>query len=469
MTEGLVLVTDDDPQIRRLVARALQKAGYEVQTCSNGEECLAALSTVLPEAVCLDLDMPGLGGLETLKRIRARHRLLPVVILTADTAVDSVVAAMQEGAYDYLVKPIDFTALTTRIRNAVDRSRMSVRLLELERETKDGGYPGIVARSPAMKKLFGRMDRVTASDATVLIYGESGTGKELVARAIHRESGRAKGPIVAVNCAAIAETLQESELFGHEKGAFTGATEQHKGRFEQADQGTLFLDEIGELSLSLQAKLLRVIQERSFHRIGGSAEVTSDFRLVAATHNDLCAEVEAGRFRQDLYFRVAVLELHVPPLREREADVALLSRHFLEELARQTGTDLSLSPDAGALLESFPWPGNVRQLANVIQKAAVFCETHIITEDDLPDEVRQNGFRPASPEGSALESSRGGESRPDPGSRGERPDAFKLDSIERTTIMAALEAAKGNVPLASRLLGISRPTLYRKLKTYRIR
>jgi len=272
-----------------------------------------------------------------------------------------------------------------------------------------------------------------------------------------------------VNCAAIAETLQESELFGHERGAFTGATEQRKGRFEQADQGTIFLDEIGELSLSLQAKLLRVIQERSFHRIGGAAEVTSDFRLVAATHRDLRADVEAGTFRQDLYFRVAVLELHVPPLREREGDVALLSRHFLDELARQTGTDLSLSPDAGALLESFPWPGNVRQLANVIQKAAVFCETHIITEDDLPDEVRQNGFRPASPEGSALESSRGGESRPDPGSRGERPDAFKLDSIERTTIMAALEAAKGNVPLASRLLGISRPTLYRKLKTYRIR
>jgi len=469
LTVGLVLVTDDDAQMRRLVARALQKAGYEVQTCSNGEECLAALSTVLPEAVCLDLDMPGLGGLETLKRIRERHRLLPVVILTADTAVDSVVAAMQEGAYDYLVKPIDFTALTTRIRNAVDRSRMSVRLVELERETKDGGYAGIVARSPAMKRLFGRMDRVTASDATVLIQGESGTGKELVARAIHRESGRVEGPFLALNCAAIADTLQESELFGHERGAFTGATEQRKGRFEQANQGMFFLDEIGELSLSVQAKLLRVIQERSFHRIGGAAEVTSDFRLVAATHRDLRAEVDGGRFRQDLYFRVAVLELQVPPLREREGDVALLSRHFLDELRRQTGTDLSLSPDACALLESFPWPGNVRQLANVIQKAAVFCETHIITGDDLPDEIKQNGFRPASPEGNATESSRRGESPPDPDSGDERPEAFKLDSIERTTIMAALEAAKGSVPLASRLLGISRPTLYRKLKTYRIR
>ena len=426
---------------------------------------------MVPEAVCLDLDMPGLGGLETLRRIRARHRLLPVVILTADSAVDSVVVAMQEGAYDYLVKPVDFTALTTRIRNAVDRSRMAVRLLELERATRDGGFPGIVARSDSMKKLFGRMDRVTASDATVLIYGESGSGKELVARAIHRESGRAKGPFVAVNCAAIADTLQEAELFGHEKGAFTGATEQRKGRFEQADQGTLFLDEIGELSLSLQAKLLRVIQERSFHRIGGAAEVASDFRLVAATHRDLRAEVEAGTFRQDLYFRIAVLELHVPPLREREGDVALLAGHFLDELTQRSGRGLSFAPEALFALESFSWPGNVRQLANVIQNAAVFCDTDVITEDDLPDEVRQNRSWPAPREETRVESSAELESSAGSASRREREptEGFKLDGIERTTILGALEAAKGNVPRASRLLGISRPTLYRKLKKYGIR
>lgn len=469
-SEGLVLVGDDDPQLRRLVARSLERSGYQVKSYPTGEDCLAALSHVLPDAVCLDLDMPGLGGLETLKRIRARHRLLPVIILTGDSAVDSVVAAMLEGAYDYVVKPIDFTALTTRIRNAVDRGRMSVRLLELEREARDHGYAGIIARSEVMRKLFGRMDRVAARDATVLIQGESGTGKELVARGIHLESGRASGPFVALNCAAITETLQESELFGHEKGSFTDATEQRKGRFEQADQGTLFLDEIGELSLSLQAKLLRVIQERSFHRIGGAGEVSSDFRLVAATHRDLRGLVDAGRFRHDLYFRVAVLELEVPPLREREGDVVLLCEYFLAQLNEKCGTELSFASEALGVLESFEWPGNVRQLANVIEQAAVFCDDDVITLDDLPDEITrtglQVGLRPAEPSRAADKSGS------PPGSTeivNGRAGGFKLESLEKTMILQALEAAKGNVPSASRLLGISRPTLYRKLKKYGIR
>ncbi len=469
---GLVLVVDDDPQLRRLVARSLERSGYQVESYPTGEDCLAALSHVLPDAVCLDLDMPGLGGLETLKRIRARHRLLPVIILTGDSAVDSVVAAMLEGAYDYVVKPIDFTALTTRIRNAVDRGRMSVRLLELEREAKDRGYPGIVARSEGMRKIFGRMDRVAASDATVLIQGESGTGKELVARAIHLESGRANGPFVALNCAAIAETLQESELFGHEKGAFTGATEQRKGRFEQADQGTLFLDEIGELSLTLQAKLLRVIQERSFHRIGGMDEVASDFRLVAATHRGLRGLVEAGTFRDDLYFRVAVLELEVPPLRDRDGDIPLLCEYFLAQLNERSGTELSFTPEALEALGSFAWPGNVRELANVIEQAGVFCDHEVITLDDLPEEITTHNSRVAL---RRRESSPASIRRGNPAGSGSGSgvnghiDDFKLENIEKAVIIQAIEAAKGNVPSASRLLGISRPTLYRKLKKYGIR
>jgi len=420
--------------------------------------------------------MPGLGGLETLVQIHARHRLLPVIILTADTAVDSVVKAMREGAYDYLVKPVDLTALTTRIRNAVERSSMSVRLLELERELDQDGYPGFVGNSAPMKTLFRRMDRLAASDVTVLIHGESGTGKELVARAIHQESGRRGGAFVALNCAAIPESLQESELFGHEKGAFTGAAEQRKGRFEQADQGTLLLDEIGELSLSLQAKLLRVIQERSFQRIGGSAEIRSDFRLLAATHRDLRKEVEAGKFREDLYFRVAVVELEVPPLRERNDDVRLLAEYFLAELNRQNGSELSLSPDTLDAFASYRWPGNVRELKNVLQRAVVFSENDLINPEDLPEEIRKAPFTPPPDSGrkrNSLAAPRGrafGEHTND----GDVPRDVPLDSLnlevsERITISRALEATGGNVPEASRRLGISKPTLYRKLKKYGLR
>ena len=258
--QPLVLVVDDDPDVRRLVRLFLESDGYATEAFGDAESCLAGLGRLLPDAVCLDLNLPGLGGIETLERIKALEPRLPVIILTANTEVDTVVTAMQRGAYDYLVKPFDRSKLLTTVRNAVERARMAVRLAALEREARGEGYPGIIGRSTAMRDLFRQLDRVSSSDITTLIFGESGSGKELVARAIHEHSGRGAGPFVALNCAAIPETLQESELFGHERGAFTGALERRIGRFEQANRGTLFLDEVGELSQSLQAKLLRVLQ-----------------------------------------------------------------------------------------------------------------------------------------------------------------------------------------------------------------
>src|SRR6185295_11169183 len=325
----LVLVADDDPMQCALLGHWLTEAGYEVRVFGDGASCLKELERSLPSAVCLDLSMPGLSGMDTLGAIRQRDRALPVLILTADPAVEKVVAAMHLGAYDYLVKPVDRNRLLTSIQNAIERFRLALRVTELEREVSwHRNERAIVGRAPGIRQLFQQIDRVAASDITVLIHGESGTGKELVARALHEASPRRGGALVAVNLAAIPESLQESELFGHERGAFTGATERHKGKIELADRGTLFLDEIGEITPTLQAKLLRVLQERTFQRIGGTAELRSDFRLVAATHRDLAEEVRSGRFREDLFFRIAVFEIEVPPLRERGEDVLLLARRF---------------------------------------------------------------------------------------------------------------------------------------------
>jgi DNA-binding NtrC family response regulator len=449
-TGGLVLVVDDDPTLRMLVSRGLARDGRVVEAVADGEECLAILARSLPETVILDLAMPGIGGMETLKRLRAHHPYLPVIVLTADREVSTAVEATRLGAFDYLVKPIDRTELLTTVKNALERYSMRVRLAQLEREVEGRGYAGIVGQSPPMKELFRQMDRVAASDISILIHGESGTGKELVARALHRSSGRRDGPFVPLNCAAIPETLQESELFGHERGAFTGATARRVGRFEEADGGTLFLDEVAELSLSAQAKLLRVLQDRSFRRLGASGEVRSDFRLIAATHRDLDEQVKAGRFRGDLYFRVAVLELAIPPLRRRQGDIPLLVERFLQDAADEHGRgEVRVSAEALAALEAYPWPGNVRELENAVRRAAVVCEGGVLAPRDLPARVLEGGERrPAN--------------RAD-----EAPQT--LEDIERAAILGAIERTGGNLSEVGRQLGIGRTTLYRKLKKYDIR
>jgi DNA-binding NtrC family response regulator len=462
--EGLILVADDDEQVRDVLRRWLERAGYAVKAYEDGQLCLDGLSQSLPDAVCLDLDMPNLGGIETLKRVKARNRLLPVIILTADRSLDSAVSAMRLGAYDYVVKPFDSANLLTRIKNAVERYRMGLRLSQLEREVEQTGYPGIVGVSRAMKELYRQMDRLAASDITVLVQGESGTGKELVARAIHETSGRSSGEFVALNCAAIPETLQESELFGHEKGAFTGATARYRGRFEQADGGTLFLDEVAELSLGLQAKLLRVLQERRFHRVGGAEETRSDFRLVAATHRDLAEAVQEGRFREDLYFRIAVVDLDVPPLRERTEDIPPLCQQFLEKASRPRGAEaqaVTLAPETLSLLMAYSWPGNVRELQNVLQRAVVLSSRPQILPQDLPARLLESPEKAAMP----LERVASLPSRPEEAIAVD-PSSLNLDDVERRVIERALHVARGNLSEVGRLLGVSRNTLYRKLKRH---
>jgi DNA-binding NtrC family response regulator len=331
--EKLVFIVDDDPTLRTLVERWLQLAGFESSTFSDGDSCLQALTEELPAVILLDVNMPGMDGMEVLERIRTHNPLVPVIMLTADDAVESVVKAMKMGAWDYLAKPLDRTKLLTTLRNAEERYQLNGRVAQLEREVQGRGYAGIVGTSAPMQHIFRQLDRLSRSDVSVLIHGESGTGKELVARALHTSGTRSKGPFVAVNSAAIPESLMESELFGHEKGSFTGALNRRIGRFEEANNGTIFLDEIGELSPAVQAKLLRVLQERKFQRVGGSALISTDFRLVTATHRNLANDVEAGTFRQDLYFRLAVFDLEIP----RCASVARIFRRWPRRSSANTG------------------------------------------------------------------------------------------------------------------------------------
>ncbi len=464
--QGVVLVVDDMEEVNRLVAAVLARGGYEVKTFTSGEACLQAMSGMIPDAIYLDLEMPGLGGLQTLKRIRERHPAVPVVMLTGDERVESVVAAMKLGAYDYLVKPPERQKLLAVARNAVQHHRMSQELTTLKREAESGGYEGIVTQADSMKEVFRQMDRVAGTDITLLLQGESGTGKELVARAIHAHSPRRSGPFVAVNCAAIPDTLHESELFGHEKGAFTGAIGRRLGRFELADKGTLFLDEVGELSLPAQAKLLRVLQDNTFHRVGGSQEIRSDFRLVAATFKDLSREVGEGRFREDLYYRVVVFELELPPLRERRGDLDVLLSHFLMRYRRPGEEPVAISPEVRVALEEYSWPGNIRELENVIQRAVVSTDSRVIELCHLPTRVREGlgpSTRPSPPNGVARGGARAETAK--------TADAatLNLQRLEELAIQNALRKTGGNLLESGRLLGISRATLYRKLKKYRVR
>ncbi len=472
---GSVLIIDDDESFCILAERILTGAGYSVAIYHDGESGLRCLNQMIPDVLCLDLGLPDMQGLDVLERIRITHSLLTVIVLTADCAVDSVVSVMRKGAWDYLAKPIDRARLLTIIRNAVDHSRMSVKLVQLQREIQGHGYPGIIGTSAVMKSLYRQIDRVAASDITVLVHGESGTGKELVARAIHDHSGRKGGPFVALNCAAIPESLQESELFGHERGAFTGATTRRSGRFELANGGTLFLDEVGEMSLSTQAKLLRVLQERLFQRLGSSQDIASDFRLVAATHRDLLREVRAGRFREDLYFRIAVFDLELPPLRERGEDIVLLAESFLRRQQRPNVPALSLSASATEVLLSYDWPGNVRELQNAIDRAALLTSDGEIRPTDLPARLCRGSCESPSlaqrlqdPMDVGSQPSRGRAEPPAKGSETRSDSRGNLVEMERRAIEGTLRETRGSITEAVRILGIGRSTLYRKIKQYKL-
>jgi DNA-binding NtrC family response regulator len=389
MDSGHILVIDDDPALSAIVTAFLGPLSMRVDTALSAAAGLAADASGDHDVVLLDLDLHGSAeGLEVLRALRKRDPVRPVIMLTANTTVASVVLAMRDGAWDYLSKPIDRNKLGTTVRNAVERRRLLQQVEGFSR-LKGTSFHGIVGGSALMGRLFSQIERVARSDVTVAIHGESGSGKELVARAVHDGGPRKDGPFVAVNCAAIHESLQESEFFGHEKGAFTGAATRRIGRMEQADGGTLFLDEVAELSLTLQAKLLRSLQERRFSRLGGTTEISANFRLLSATHKDLAHEVAAGRFREDLFYRLAVFEVAVPPLRERPEDIPLLANHFLQQQCLGDGTVVRLEAEALEAIVAHRWPGNVRELQNAIYHSLVLANDGVIRLDDLPERVRR--------------------------------------------------------------------------------
>ncbi len=449
--ESLIFLVDDDENLRAVVERWLRKDGYDVSCLSSGDECLEALGEEAPDAICLDMNMPGLSGIETLERIRERYPAMPVVVLTADETATTAVSAMKLGAHDYLTKPLDATKLLTTLRNAIAHGRLSMRVTQLEREVEGRGYPGIAGNSNVMKSVFRQLDRLAVSDVSVLIHGESGTGKELIARAIHQSSSRSRGPFIAVNSASIPESLLESELFGHEKGSFTGAASRRIGRFEEANQGTLFLDEIGELSAPVQAKLLRVLQERKIQRVGGSALIYSDFRLITATHRNLIEDVKAGKFREDLFFRLAVFELELPPLRFRKEDIPVLAQLFINGNKITAGSRVNgVSPAALSILLKHEWPGNVRELQNVMQRALVVANGETIEPEDLPDRMRLSESADIAKAALVASDEQG----------------RTLEDASRRLLLRALEKHEGNASAAMRELKIGRTRFYRMLKKF---
>jgi two-component system, NtrC family, response regulator len=456
-----VLVVDDEPNYLIILAEILRDEGFEVFTAGNGEKALDIVRATDLDLVLTDMQMPVMGGMELLRQVKAINHNLPVIMLTAYGEVEKAVAAMRDGAFNYLTKPFKNDELIANITKAVEHYSLLRENIRLRNEVKKRySFAEMIGKNKLMQLLFTMIEKVAPTAASVLITGESGTGKELVARAIHNYSPRDKEPFISVNCAALPESLLESELFGHEKGAFTGAIALRKGRFELADRGTLFLDEIGEMALSLQAKLLRILQEKTFQRVGGTQEQKVDVRIVAATNKDLKEEVEAGRFREDLYYRLNVLHLHLPPLRERIDDIPLLVEHFVGKFARQLNKpELKISPATLRFLTTLPWEGNIRELENTIERASILCVNSTIEPEDVqPDRSATKVAAPVSqffnpddivPPGTAL------------------PDL--LDAIEEKALRNALIKADFVQTKAAESLGITKSLLQYKMKKFRIK
>ena len=451
-----ILLVDDDPDLIALGEHHLSETGFQVLTAKSGEEALERLENERVDLAVLDLMLPGASGEEILGQLQERLPSIPVVVLTARSDPEDVVRCMQLGALDYLTKPFDAARLVTSVRNALERGQLQVRVNRLVTELRDQrGLSRLLGESPAVEGVVNLLQRATGNDVTVLLLGESGTGKEVAARAIHAESSRRMEPFVAVNCGAIPETLIESQLFGHERGAFTGADSSHKGFFEQADRGTLFLDEVSELRLDLQVKLLRVLQERCVQRLGASSTRTVDVRVIAASNRDLRASAEAGSFRQDLYYRLAVFPVELPPLRARGSDVLLLAESFLARFAKRHGSSVSeLSEQVRAALQAYAWPGNVRELENVIERAVLLEDSHAVGLQSLPDNVVEALSPVTEP---AIEPAC------------EVEEIEPLEAHERRILLNALQVTDWNVGLAAAKLGISRATLYRRIERFELR
>jgi two-component system response regulator HydG len=447
---ALILVVDNEHSVRLTLAMLLKGNGHQVLEAADGRTAIETLREAAVSLVITDLKMPEVSGLDVLREAKTLSPQTEVILLTGHGSIESAVEAMRLGAFDYVTKPFEPAELLHRVQNGLDHHNLlgEVRRLRQQIRTHQG-FGLLVGRSLGMRRVVDMVSRVAATDTTILIEGESGTGKELVARALHEESPRVQHPFVAVNCGALPETLLESELFGHVKGAFTGATVTKKGLFEEADNGTLFLDEIGDTSPAMQIKLLRVLQEREIRRVGSNAPIKIDVRILAATHRHLEDLVLEGRFREDLFYRLHVVAIRVPPLRERRDDIPLLATHFLEMTARRMGKAApSLSQEALAVLADFAWPGNVRELQNAIEHAVLLAPKDVILADDLPPSLRRK-HPPAGP-GADL------------------PHLVRLDELERAHILKTLEGLAWNQARAAETLGIGRNTLWRKLKDYGI-
>jgi two-component system nitrogen regulation response regulator GlnG len=451
-----VWIVDDDRSIRWVMEKALSREGIAYHSFASAQDALDALSGGAPEVLVSDIRMPGLSGLELLQTVKQRHPAVPVIVMTAYSDLDSAVAAFQGGAYEYLPKPFDVDQAVELIRRALDESRREAAAVEPISEA-----PEILGHAAAMQEVFRAIGRLSQSSATVLITGESGTGKELVARALHRHSARSPKPFIAINTAAMPKDLLESELFGHERGSFTGAQQQRRGRFEQAEGGTLFLDEIGDMPAELQTRLLRVLSDGSFYRVGGHQQMKVNVRVIAATHQDLDQRVRDGSFRDDLYHRLNVIRLRLPSLRERAEDIPLLTRHFLASSAKQLGVEPKrLSDEALQHLSRLEFPGNVRQLENLCHWLTVMAPGQVVDRGDLPAEFRDEGVAAASDWLAALESE--AERRL---ARGETGILEALGrQFERILIVKALARTGGRRIEAANLLGMGRNTITRKIQ-----
>ena len=462
-----ILVVDDELNLRRVLRAQLERDGYDVHTAEDGEQALSLLREHHIDLVITDLRMPKVDGMELLRRIAATEEAPPVVMITAHGTVDTAVEALKTGAFDYITKPFDQDDVRTIVRKALRTQDLSS--AEASRPVPGGpesGRYGIIGQSAGLMELYTVLDRVADTPTTVLVTGESGTGKELVARALHENSSRRDKPFIKVNCAAIPRDLMESELFGYERGAFTGAVGSKPGRFELASGGTLFLDEIGSIPVEMQVKLLRALQESEFERVGGVKTIRVDVRLVAATNSDLKKEIAAGAFREDLYYRLNVVPMRLPALRERREDIPLLVQHFVKKFdARLRKNVTSIEPEALEVLSNHPWPGNIRELENVIERAVLFCDGAELRAADLPSDLVR------TPDPPPVTHSAPRSIPPNPAASDGLKEQVKaaMSRLERELIVKALEQTGGNVTHAARLLKISRKGLQLKMKELGLR
>ena len=448
--KNTVLVVDDDPAHRTMLRTLLTGWGYTIFEADDGSAAIERVHDQAFDLVLMDIRMIKVSGLEALTEIKVFNPAIPVIIMTAYSSVDTAVEALKNGAYDYLTKPLDFDELRLTLERAMDHTQLREenRLL---RESLGNHFDrqNIIGRSPAMERVLETVAQVAPSEATVLITGGSGTGKEMIAGAIHFNSPRKDGQFVKINCAAITETLLESELFGHEKGSFTGAHRRKEGRFRLAHGGSLFMDEISEMSLAMQVKLLRVLQEKELTRVGGEDVIKVDVRVIAATNKNLMEEIDAGRFREDLYYRLNVVTLDIPPLRERREDIPLLAQHFLQTFSKKNRKKIKgFTPQAMDHLLKYNWPGNVRELMNAVERGVVLARSDYLDTEDFPLILK------------------GGPAEEEPLSKDVIPADLPLEEVEKVTILKTLELAGGNKSEAARRLGITRRTLHKKLKKY---